>query len=1740
MFKKILLTFFILSLLTTYVNSEDQHGAFRRALKSIRHNIVPRDDDDVSLGTLTKRFETVNALSYRLDTGIYLDYSGENLRFADIATGSIYNLSDLVGGTNIDFWKTITSDSGNAVADIANDTLTIAGSGTVSTAVSGDTLTITGIESDNFKTIAVSGQDSIVADSATGTFTLVNGGINVITTNATGDTITVTATEAQLVYKTVATDGSSAVADTIADTLTLAGGGINVTSASTDTVTITATEAQTLWHVIDSDSGSTTADFLTDTITIAGGGIASTAVVSDTLTVTATEADTLATVVSRGSDASSTITVSTPTVDGHAATKAYVDNAVGFQFDYFWNDTASDIGGIYYQMTDNDLGGAESTISTVIGSTGSDKPLINFATLSGEPGITKLDIGIYEIHTHAAKTAGGSTVDAIYVELYKYEVGTSETLLGTSELSGAVSSKAGFNLHMTITSAITLVNTDRLVVKLYANLSGGAGATVAIYPEGDGDCHLSFSVSSAILSDVFLRQDGTTALTANWDAGSYDIRAQTGTFDSLTSGRVAFISTNGLLIDDADMTFSTDTLTVTKLGAYEATGAINFANQNMTNVDIDSGTANALTSLSTSSGNVDFTVGAAEKVTVTASAHTSVAGAIDVDTTTATANVSGISSEITLTGDVNAVSGIVSSVTGLSTGGGSGYASFGFTAVMNGDDNDTGHNYVAFEAGDFTDNGGTSYGVAHNGGTDWDFLLLGSSGDICFEDYDVTISAVRGADGNGNNITLAAGDGLGAGARNGGTLTISGGSQLNGGTDGVVDIDSDWNAASQTCSDLGIITTIDLNGGTINGITDLAVVDGGTGQSNLNDLITLTTHTTGNYATSSSEGGEATTFNCTDNENENIGALIVFVDGATGSQGAETDGDIIYNPSTGTLTSPIFAGNVTGNVTGNCTGTSGSTTGNAATATILQTGRTIGGVSFNGSANITPANIAVTDESSDTICNIAYFTEATGNLPPKTGSNITFNSSTGVLQVDISGDVTGALTGQADTVATITGLAPDTATTQATQGNITSLGTLTVLQIDDLNFNGTTMSTDNGTDLNITPFAGEQIVLDGTIIIDAGVITGATSISSTGFTGALTGNADTCTTASAGDAAVDFFGGGVDAVTDATTCTDIEGTLLSIAAGTLNCTEAQTLDDVCDLGAIVSDDTLIDLSAINMSDAAEGLILPQANDVSAGTAEGQISWDADNDILYMGDSLTTLAIGQQTFAAVLALGADGNDVDQTSLGKLEFFDAGLYIDADADGVMDITSDGTLELHSNDWDISTTGAITNTAIDADNNTVTNIVIGAECTGASTALTDTADLLYEAELDTFSELDSQIADKSLINLADGGTFTGNIIANANLSIGNATTTAGVLTLLEDDDDGANFASFMVPALAANTVYTLPVDDGDNTEVLQTNGSGTLEWVANGGGVTPSGNNNEIITDDGASGIVSESNLIFDGNALTVKGSSPSATIGDAGEEDTKVVFDGNEQDYYIGLDDTDNILKIGLGSAVGTTAHITSDEAGVVTLPLQSSTSLSTSADQLLKTTAYNRVMFDTEDFDQNNDFNSSKLTSTATTDSLNHVVDSSAPFVAGDVGKRIFNSTDTIWAEVTVYNSATDVTCNADVCPDGNEAYTMYSSFFTAPTTGLYLIIFTPVVENFDGANDVFKCLVRKNGATTLALWTDEPAGATQISLPSFSTIVTLTAADYLEIEAQATNNDGTGLLAGGGSQSTRCSITKIA
>jgi hypothetical protein len=86
-------------------------------------------------------------------------------------------------------------------------------------------------------------------------------------------------------------------------------------------------------------------------------------------------------------------------------------------------------------------------------------------------------------------------------------------------------------------------------------------------------------------------------------------------------------------------------------------------------------------------------------------------------------------------------------------------------------------------------------------------------------------------------------------------------------------------------------------------------------------------------------------------------------------------------------------------------------------------------------------------------------------------------------------------------------------------------------------------------------------------------------------------------------------------------------------------------------------------------------------------------------------------------------------------------------------------------------------------------------------------------------------------------------------------------------------------------------------------------TISEKTSAGGVTIDG---LLIKDGGISGDVS---LI---------GTTPTFTIGDAGAEDAALVFDGNAQDFYIALDDSADDLVIGKGSTVGTTPAVSIDE------------------------------------------------------------------------------------------------------------------------------------------------------------------------------------------------------------------------
>ena len=94
---------------------------------------------------------------------------------------------------------------------------------------------------------------------------------------------------------------------------------------------------------------------------------------------------------------------------------------------------------------------------------------------------------------------------------------------------------------------------------------------------------------------------------------------------------------------------------------------------------------------------------------------------------------------------------------------------------------------------------------------------------------DGTLRDVQDGEGTVSSMQLSS-----AAAKFTGTMEVTGATTLTGG-----------GALTGTWTDLGTVTTVVINGGTISGITDLAVADGGTGQSSYTDGQLLIGNTTG-------------------------------------------------------------------------------------------------------------------------------------------------------------------------------------------------------------------------------------------------------------------------------------------------------------------------------------------------------------------------------------------------------------------------------------------------------------------------------------------------------------------------------------------------------------------------------------------------------------------------------------------------------------------------------------------------------------------------------------------------------------------------------------------------------------------------------------------------------------------------------------------------------------------------------
>jgi hypothetical protein len=163
--------------------------------------------------------------------------------------------------------------------------------------------------------------------------------------------------------------------------------------------------------------------------------------------------------------------------------------------------------------------------------------------------------------------------------------------------------------------------------------------------------------------------------------------------------------------------------------------------------------------------------------------------------------------------------------------------------------------------------------------------------------------------------------------------------------------------------------------------------------------------------------------------------------------------------------------------------------------------------------------------------------------------------------------------------------------------------------------------------------------------------------------------------------------------------------------------------------------------------------------------------------------------------------------------------------------------------------------------------------------------------DLEVDDEIEADGAIDADSTLSVAGAASFASDVTLSADLSVADdiAVTDDISITGKFVIDSAANEIPLRIQAYTTPTTNLLVVEDSSGTDIF---------WVTQNGDVE-------------------------------MNGTTPLLTIGDAGTEDTAIVFDGQAQDFHIGLDDTADDLVVGKGSALGTTTAFAIDENQVTT-------------------------------------------------------------------------------------------------------------------------------------------------------------------------------------------------------------------
>lgn len=197
---------------------------------------------------------------------------------------------------------------------------------------------------------------------------------------------------------------------------------------------------------------------------------------------------------------------------------------------YYFDETSSDIVGYESFATSPVLIQASEALAL-----GTTLALLDtWITPPNTPNLTTLVTGEYEVEGYMSKSGAGTAYTIM--ELWSRNLAGTETFIASStqsSLVGVVSSPQLGVLRFSVGTAVTLADTDRLVVKLYGYRSGVAALT--LWYGGATSAFFGVPISPR----NFMRIDGSNA---GADAVSNIINAGTG--NASFTGRIDFTSSS--------------------------------------------------------------------------------------------------------------------------------------------------------------------------------------------------------------------------------------------------------------------------------------------------------------------------------------------------------------------------------------------------------------------------------------------------------------------------------------------------------------------------------------------------------------------------------------------------------------------------------------------------------------------------------------------------------------------------------------------------------------------------------------------------------------------------------------------------------------------------------------------------------------------------------------------------------------------------------------------------------------------------------------------------------------------------------------------------------------------------------------------------------------------------------------------------------------------------------------------